>query len=47
MVSSSEMYGVARQFMGYAGELVEGEVFYDLDEAEAWLRALDSACDPG
>lgn len=41
VVNSSEMYGVLRQFIAYAGDLVEGEIFYEMESAEAWLRGED------
>ena len=37
VVNSAEMYGVLRQFIAYAGELVEGEIFADEGSAERWL----------
>ncbi|MBK8959509.1 MAG: hypothetical protein IPM80_14015 [Proteobacteria bacterium] len=37
VVNSSEMYGVLRQFIAYAGELVEAEIFSDVNSALAWL----------
>lgn len=37
VVNSSEMYGVLRQFVAYAGQLVEAEIFQELKSAEAWL----------
>lgn len=37
VVDSAETAGTVRQFLGYAGELVEAQVFLRMDEAETWL----------
>lgn len=43
IVNSSETLGVVRQFLGYAGDLVEAEIFFDMAEGEAWLCASESS----
>lgn len=43
VVDSPANFGVVRQFLGYAGDLVVAELFTDLASAERWL--LDSPPD--